>query len=107
MNIQEQITALRAQASISGYHSLMAPAADTMEALLKDNERLKKLGLELLDCKIEREEAWAKLRELPRRQELLEKVVEEAEDYICCYHNPPQHGSAKLIKALQHWRHHE
>ena len=39
-------------------------------------------------------------QEQAERIEELKKVVEEVEDYICCYHNPPQHGSEKLIKAL-------
>ena len=33
-DIREQIEQLRMQAGISGYHSLMASAADTMERLL-------------------------------------------------------------------------
>ena len=41
MDIREQIEQLRTQAGISGYHSLMAPAANTMEKLLAVYEAAK------------------------------------------------------------------
>ena len=57
MDIREQIEQLRTQAGISGYHSLMAPAANTMEKLLAVYEAAEKYFVATMGGKVAPERA--------------------------------------------------